>query len=173
MITFKAIIKKFDKKGEKTGWTYIEVPQDVCDALKPGIKKSFRVKGLLNTYSFEGTALIPMGGGLFILALNQTMRKGIHATVGSMLKVGLELDTAEQLLSEDFTECLKDAPAALKYFNTLLKSHQRYFSNWIESAKTDSTKSKRIAQSIEALSMQLGYSEMIRMNQARKKDLEK
>lgn len=173
MIAFTALLKKFDKKGEKTGWTYIEIPEDVSEELNPGTKKSFRVKGTLDAYAFEGAALIPMGEGAFILAINQRIRKGIHKTMGSTVKVSITIDTKHQALSSDFTSCLEDDPKALKFFDTLLKSHQRYFSNWIESAKTDTTKSKRIAQAIEALSMGLGYNEMIRMQQARNKELGK
>ena len=44
MIQFKAIIKKFNEQGEKTGWSYIEVPEEVASKIKPGYKKSFRVK---------------------------------------------------------------------------------------------------------------------------------
>lgn len=173
MTTFTAVLKKFEKKGEKTGWTYIEIPEDISETLKPSNKKSFRVKGMLDAYRFEGAALIPMGGGLFILAINQTMRKGIHKTIGNTLKVSLDVDTKEKMLSKDFISCLEDDPHALSFFNTLLKSHQRYFSNWIESAKTEGTKAKRIVQAVEALSMKLCYNEMMRMHQARNKDMGK
>jgi uncharacterized protein YdeI (YjbR/CyaY-like superfamily) len=61
-------------------------------------------------------------------------------------------------------ECLADEPQALDFFDKLAKSHQRYFSNWIESAKTESTKTRRIAQAVNALSYGLGFSEMIRLN---------
>jgi hypothetical protein len=45
MIKFTATLLKFDKQGEKTGWTYIEIPADLAQKLKPGNKKIFRVKG--------------------------------------------------------------------------------------------------------------------------------
>ncbi|MGE5108027.1 MAG: hypothetical protein ACM3H8_10810, partial [Sphingobacteriales bacterium] len=35
MITFTAVIKRFDKQGEKTGWTYIEIPSDIADKIMP------------------------------------------------------------------------------------------------------------------------------------------
>ena len=31
--------------GEKTGWSYIEIPAAIAQQLKPNYKKSFRVKG--------------------------------------------------------------------------------------------------------------------------------
>lgn len=45
MIKYNTIILKFGTKGEKTGWTYIEIPADIAKKLKPGFKQSFRVKG--------------------------------------------------------------------------------------------------------------------------------
>ena len=70
MITFNATIKKFGHQGEKTGWTYIEIPEAIAQQLMPDNKKSFRVKGKLDEYTFEGRSLVPTGGGDFILALN-------------------------------------------------------------------------------------------------------
>jgi hypothetical protein len=47
MVQFTAIIKRFGQQGEKTGWTYIEVPAAMAEQLVPGNRKSFRVKGKL------------------------------------------------------------------------------------------------------------------------------
>ncbi|MFX5998869.1 DUF1905 domain-containing protein, partial [Acinetobacter baumannii] len=77
MIQFATIIKKFAKQGEKTGWTYIEIPEAIAQQIKPNNKKSFRVKGKLDSFSIKGIALLPMGEGSFIMALNAEMRKGI------------------------------------------------------------------------------------------------
>ena len=169
MIQFTATILRFDKKGEKTGWSYIHIAPDQAQELLPGNKKSFRVKGKLDDYAFGGVALLPMGEGDFIMALNSTVRKKIRKEKGAMVKVQLEVDTKEIKLSSDFLECLADEPKALKYFKTLAGSHQKYFSKWIESAKTDTTKARRIAQAINALALNAGFGEMMRMN--RKKDL--
>ena len=54
MIKFSAILLKFQEQGEKTGWTYIEVPAEIAQQLKPNNKKSFRVKGYFDDYYFEG-----------------------------------------------------------------------------------------------------------------------
>ena len=80
MISIRAIIKRFDEKGEKTGWTYIEIPSNLAQQIKPGIKKGFRVKGKLDAYEFEGLSLLPMGAGNFILPLNGTIRKFLKKT---------------------------------------------------------------------------------------------
>ncbi|MDQ3537154.1 MAG: YdeI/OmpD-associated family protein [Bacteroidota bacterium] len=164
MISFTALIKKFQDKGEKTGWTYIEIPSELADQLYPGNKKSFRVKGNMDSYSFEGIAVIPIGEGNFILALNLDIRKKIRKGNGDTLKICLEVDNKEKPLSEELLICLADEPLALEFFRSLPKGHQRYFSNWIESSKTATTKTKRIAQAVNALALHLGFGEMIRMN---------
>jgi Domain of unknown function (DUF1905)/Bacteriocin-protection, YdeI or OmpD-Associated len=165
MIEFTATLKQFSEQGEKTGWTYIEIPVDLAEALKPGNKKSFRVKGKLDKYSIAHVALLPMGGGVFIMAVNATMRKGIGKKKGAMVKVKIEEDKNEFQFNKDFIECLADEPAADLFFKSLAGSHQRYFSKWIDEAKTEPTKTKRIAWAVTALSKKQGYPEMIRSHQ--------
>lgn len=105
---------------------------------------------------------MPMGGGSFILPINADMRKGTGKRKGAMLKVQLQAETKQVPLSAELLDCLADEPKALEFFNTLTPGHQRYFSNWIESAKTVHTKSKRIAQAVTGLSKKFGFGELIR-----------
>ncbi len=162
MIKFTSILRKFDRQGEKTGWTYIEVPADLAQKLKPGNKKSFRVKGKLDSCKISGIALLPMGGGAFIMAVNAAMRKAIHKRHGALLKLQLEADESGFVFNKDLIACLADEPAAKIFFNTLPGSHQRYFSKWIDSAKTTPTRVKRIMMAVNALAKGWGYVEMIR-----------
>jgi len=161
-VQYTTTILKFKKKGEKTGWTYIDVPCDVAQQLKPGNKKSFRVKGRLDNFSIKGVALLPMGQGDFIIPLNGAIRKGIGKRDGAMLKVVLEEDTDPLKLNAELMECLADEPAALSFFNSLAKSHQNYFSKWVAEAKTEETKAKRIAAAVDGLANGLNYAEVLR-----------
>ena len=164
MVLFTTTIMKFDEQGDKTGWTYIIVPAEIALQIKPANKKSFRVKGFLDSHKFKGISLIPKGGGDFIMPLNATIRKSIGKRKGAMVQVNMEQDLQPLQRPEWLTECLEYEPEALDFFNKLPKSHQRYFIQWIESAKTEPTKTKRIAQTVTALSKKLGFGEMIRMN---------
>ncbi|MFC4232462.1 YdeI/OmpD-associated family protein [Parasediminibacterium paludis] len=164
MLSFSAILKKFGEQGEKTGWTYLEVSKEQAHLLQPNTKKSFRVKGKLDSYAFEGVALVPIGEGNFIIAVNATMRQAIKKRKGDTVQVQLAFDEKGYQLNEDFMACLNDEPKALTYFNTLPKGHQNYFSKWIESAKTMETTTKRITMAVMALAKQMGYPEMIRAN---------
>ena len=171
MLEFTVTIKRFDKQGEKTGWTYIEIPAAIAQQLNPENKKSFRVKGFLDEYSFSGISLLPLGGGDFIMALNAIIRKSIGKGKGAILQVKMEADRSPVLPSTELMECLSDEPKALEYFNKLPKSHQNYFSKWIEAAKTEATKAKRIAQTVTACSRGQHYDEMIRSLKNEKNDL--
>ena len=164
MVEFSTTILQFAEKGEKTGWSYVCIPSDVAEKLKPGFKKSFRVKGKLDNYPIARQALLPMGNGEFILPLKAAVRKAIHKNKGAMVKLILEEDNRALKVSAELLECLSDSPKAEKKFKSLPFSHQMYYSNWIESAKTVGTKAKRIGLTIVAMEKNLTYGEMLKMN---------
>lgn len=164
MVRFEAQIRKFGQQGEKTGWTYVEIPPDIAQKIKPGNRKEFKVKGKLDNFPVKRISVIPMGGGLFILVLNANLRKGIGKRQGAMLKLQLEEDKSPFVFNKDFINCLKDDPDADAFFNSLPGSHQRYFSKWIDEAKTEPTKVKRISMAVNALSRKWGFPEMLRAN---------
>src|SRR5688500_711974 len=112
MVRFTTSIHKFEKQGEKSGWVYIEIPADIAQQLKPGNKKSFRVKGKLDDYRIAGVTLLPMGGGSFIMAINAAMRKGTGKKQGAMLRIELEEDKKAYQLNKEFIACLQDEPQA-------------------------------------------------------------
>lgn len=162
MVHFQTIIKRFASQGEKTGWTYIEIPAKAIEQLKPTTKISFRVKGRLDELAIEKMALIPMGGGKFIMPLNAGLRKKLKKGKDATLEVRLEEDKSPLLVNAELLECLADEPPAQKTFESLTTSHRLYFSKWIESAKTEPTKAKRIAMAVNALAKGWGFPEMLR-----------
>ncbi|MEO5996786.1 MAG: YdeI/OmpD-associated family protein [Chitinophagaceae bacterium] len=163
MVEFTTTILQFEDKGEKSGWSYIEIPVDISQQLIPGNKKSFKVKGRLDLHKFEGVNLLPMGGGIFIMALNTTVRKAIHKGKGAMLRVQLQVDTKPFKIPDWMIECLEDEPIAKARFYKIPKSHQNYYIKWIESAKTEPTRIKRIAQVVTSFVNGLNFGEMMRM----------
>jgi hypothetical protein len=162
MINFKATILKFNEQGEKTGWSYIKIPASLAQLLYPGNKKSFRVKGKLDAHTINGVALLPMGEGDFIMALNAAMRKAIGKQKGASLQVHLEVDKIPYQVNKALIECLADEPSALLHFKSLPVSHQNYFSKWIESARTTPTQAKRIAMAVNAMVKKMDFGQMLR-----------
>jgi hypothetical protein len=162
MITFTGTIKKFGQQGEKTGWQYLEIPAEIAEKIKPDYKKSYRVKGKIDNHSISQVSMLPMGGGSYIIPLNAIIRKAIKKNVGSMVRLQLSEDPRSVEICRELLECLADEPKALKNFKKLPPSHQRYYSKWIESAKTDATKTKRIAKAVQGLAINLSYGEMLK-----------
>jgi uncharacterized protein YdeI (YjbR/CyaY-like superfamily) len=171
MIKFTTTIQRFDKKGEKTGWQYIEISAGQVKKLRGTSsavnKKSFRVKGTIDSMPIQKTAVLPMGDGNFILPINGLMRKSIGKKHGDKVTLSLEVDERKLLISPDLIACLKADPEAMIFFKSLQPSHQGYYSKWIESAKTAATKTKRIVMAMEGFSKKLGFGEMMRANKGR------
>ena len=161
-IAFSALLKQFAQQGEKTGWTYLEISEKLAGKLQPGVKKSFRVKGSIDAHKIKQVSLMPMGDGSFIMPVNAAMRKATRKKKGDTVELVLEHDKTELKLSQDFLACLADEPAAQEFFNRMPKSHQHYYSKWIESAKTEPTKIKRIAIVVNGLARHMDYGAMLR-----------
>lgn len=162
MFSFKSIIQKFANKGEKTGWTYVDIPQDIILKLILKNKKEFRIKGVMDDVAFERLAVYPIGDGNFIIAINAELRKKLGKKEGAMLSVKFELDKCEALQSQELMDCLNDDKIALKQFNSLLLSHQNYFHRYIYTAKGADTKAGRIVNTINAMHKKMNFGEMIR-----------
>jgi hypothetical protein len=173
MISFTTTILRFDKQGEKTGWTYILIPAKIAGKLNPGVKKSYRVKGNLDEFKITKVALVPMGKGDFIMSINADMRKGLGKRKGASVKVAIEVDKAEIKPPAALLECLRDEPEALKYFNSLPQGHRNYFTKWIESAKTEPTKVKRIAMVVKTMVRKMDFGAMLREDRDERRMLSK
>jgi hypothetical protein len=163
MVEFNTIMLQFAEQGEKTGWTYIEIPADIAQQLKPNTKTSFRVRGMLDSLAVSGMALMPMGDGNFIMALKAEVRKGIHKNAGAMLRVSIEEDTEYKVeVPDELQECFDFEPEAFDFFNSLPKSHREYFIKWINQAKTTETRAKRIVNTVNAMLRKWTYMQMLR-----------
>ena len=163
MIELNTLILQFGEQGEKTGWSYIEIPADLAQQLKPGNKKSFRVRGMLDSLPVSGMALMPMGDGNFIMALKADIRKALHKNKGAMLHIKLEEDIDFNIeMPDDLQECFDFEPEALEFYNTLPKSHRDYFIKWINEAKTSETRAKRIVNTVNAMLRKWRFNVMLR-----------
>jgi hypothetical protein len=161
MVEIKGILEKFDKQGEKTGWTYMLIPAIKARAISE-VKTIFRVKGFIDDYPIKQIAILPMGEGDFILPVNLEMRKAIRKSKGSGVVVRLQYDPSPLEPDADFVDCLAEFPAAKTFYLTLTQGHKNYFTKWLSTAKTQETKSNRIAMAVDALSRGLGFGEMLR-----------
>ncbi len=161
-ICFTAKLEKFGANADKTGWTYFIISQTISNKLKPGVRNGFRVKGKLDNYEINQVSLLPVKGGKYMMPFNAAMRKVTGKKVGDTIQVEIEPDDSEKKLSQDFLLCLADDPEAQLYFDSLPKSHQHYYSKWIEDAKTEPTKTRRIAIVVNGLARHMDYGAMLK-----------
>ncbi|MDO7744453.1 MAG: YdeI/OmpD-associated family protein [Pedobacter sp.] len=167
MVVFEAEIERFSKMGEKTGWTYVFVPKAVAQQIKGDCKKSYRVRGKLDQVNVSGMALVPMGEGDFIIALKTSLRKELKKEEGAVLHLELEEDLDFKIdMPDDLEICLLDDPQLLETFLKLPKSHQNYYINWLNTAKTEVTRTKRLTQIILAMDQKMTFPEMMRANKS-------
>jgi hypothetical protein len=169
MIYQVATIHQFGKKGEKTGWHFLDIPAHIAQELKTHCKVSFRVKGKIDEVEINGVALIPMGEGDFILALKKDLLKKIGKRKGAVVSLSIEEDKDFKFeIPEDLEICLADLQEVSEQFYKLPKSHQNYYIKWINESKTETTRVKRIAQTLQAIELKMNYPEMRRYNKGLK-----
>ncbi|TCC91801.1 DUF1905 domain-containing protein [Pedobacter frigiditerrae] len=165
MINLKAEIERFSKNGDKTGWSYIFIPQDVADKIKPNSRIGFRVKGLIDQVAVKGMSVMPVKDGGFILALNKPLRKALRKEEGAVINLNLEFDADFKIeMPDDLELCLADEEELLARFLSMPKSHQNYFINWLNSAKTEPTRTKRLVMIVNAMYHKQDFGLMIRSN---------
>lgn len=129
--------------------TGIEVPEEIVDALGAG--KRPKVTVTVNGYSYR-SSIAPMAG-TYMISLSSEHRAASGLAGGDAVDVELEVDTAprEVTVPDDFSAALDAAPTARQTFDGLSYSNKSWHVLQIEGAKSDETRSRRIARSIEAL----------------------
>lgn len=103
-----------------------------------------------------------MGAGDFIIPVRKDLQKILGKSAGQEVSMVIELCKHDYVLNKDFVDYLETDANAYTFFKKLSGSHQRYFSKWIDTAKTTQTRVERIARAVDALSRKQGYVEMIR-----------
>lgn len=140
------LVEKFAGKG---GWTYVVLPEIVPD--KKAYFNWIQVRGQIDDYELTHYRLMPMGGGKMFMPLKAEVRKKIKKGEGDWVHVVLYKDDTPFVIPDEFWVCLTESPPAELFFNSLTISNQRFYIDWIYSAKRLETRVNRIAKTIERL----------------------
>lgn len=140
------MLEKFHGKG---GWTYAPIPEILQD--KNAHFGWVKVRGTIDGYEIRKYHLMPMGNGKLFLPVKAEIRKKIKKEEGDKVHVILYPDKEPLEVPEEMLLCMKDEPAALKFFNSLSESEQKFYIQWIYSAKKEETKVDRLAKTIDRL----------------------
>jgi hypothetical protein len=129
--------------------TGIRVPEQVVTALGAG--KRPKVKATVNGYTYR-SSVAPLGGE-FMLSVSAEVRERAGVAAGDNVEVELELDTErrEVSLPPDFAAALDAHPEARRTFDGLSYSNQSWHVLQVEGAKSEETRQRRIAKSVDAL----------------------
>lgn len=142
------LVQKFEGKG---GWTYVVIPE-----ISPSKKSKFgwvRVRGFIDDFEISQYKLMPMGNGSLFLPLKAEIRKKIGKKEGDKVKVILFADDSPLELPDELRACLEDEPKALRNFLNFTESEQKFYIDWIYSAKKEETKIERIVKTIERVAV--------------------
>lgn len=130
--------------------TGIEVPPEAVEALGAGRRPAVTVT-LDGRYTYRSTVAVL--GGTYMIGLNSDHRAASGIGAGDEVDVELALDTAPRAFDvpPQLAAALDADPAARAPFDKLSYSNRSWHVLQVTGAKTDETRERRIAKSIEAL----------------------
>jgi Bacteriocin-protection, YdeI or OmpD-Associated/Domain of unknown function (DUF1905) len=113
--------------------------------------KRFPVVATVNGHTWR-TSVARMHGES-LLGLSRAIREAASVEVGDEVDVTLELDRAprEVEMPPALTAALADDEQARAAFEALAFTHRKEFARWIEEAKREETRTRRIDKTLEML----------------------
>jgi len=130
--------------------TGLPVPAEVVAAFDQGKKP--KVKVTLNGYTYRST--VAAYGDVFMLPLSQELRKAAGVEAGQSVEVTLELDLEPRTVEVPLAlaASLSEKPGARAAFDALSYSMRKEYVRQFEDAKTQETRTRRIAGIVAKLS---------------------
>jgi hypothetical protein len=134
-------------EGTATG---IVIPDDVMAALAAGRKPPVRVT-INGGYSYRSTVATVDGRPMVGVSADNRARAGVNG--GDEIDVDIEVDTSPRELEvpAELAAALDAEPAARATFDRLSYTNRQWHVLQYTTAKTDETRNRRLAKSIEAL----------------------
>ena len=113
--------------------------------------KRFPVVATVNGHTWRTT--VTRMRGEFLLGLNRELREQARVEAGDTVDVELELDTAprEVEVPQALAAALALDAEAYANFERLAYTHRKEYARWIEEAKRDETRQRRVAEALELL----------------------
>lgn len=148
-LSFRA---KLTRGDTATGsWRWIDIPERVSKTLSPWAKAGHvRVDATLDGVALQGS-LSPRGGGRHLMLLNAAIRR--EAGITDDRTTAIEVTVTPRItdavrLPDDFAAAL-DAEDARDRFEALSSSHRWELVRYVLGARTDATRARYIARSVD------------------------
>lgn len=129
--------------------TGIRVPDDIVESFGSGKRPPVRVT--LRGYTYRST--IAVVSGAYMVGVSADVRAKSGVAGGDEVEVDIELDTAprEVTVPADLAAALAAEPDAQRTFDSLSYSNKSWHVLQVADARTDETRQRRIAKSIDVL----------------------
>jgi hypothetical protein len=113
--------------------------------------KRFPVRATINGYTWRTTVTRMRGENM--LGLNREVRTGAGVEAGDSVDVLIELDTEprEVEVPTALAAAFAQDPVAKAAFDGMAFTHRKEYARWIEEAKREETRERRVAQALEML----------------------
>jgi Bacteriocin-protection, YdeI or OmpD-Associated/Domain of unknown function (DUF1905) len=113
--------------------------------------KLFPVVATINGHTWRSTVVRMRGE--FVLGLSKDLRRRAGVEAGDEVRVELKLDREERTVEapEVLAQALARDPDASAAYDRLAYAHRKEFARWIEEARRDETRARRVDQTLEML----------------------
>ena len=135
-------------QGDKTA-TGIQIPDEVVESFGAGKRPAIKVT--INGFTYRSSVAVV--SGRFMVGVSAENRAGARVAGGDEVDVEIELDTEPRLVTvpDDFAAALDAEPRARETFDRLSNSNKGWHVLQVTGAKSDETRQRRIAKSVEML----------------------
>ena len=127
----------------------ITPPVDVVEFF--GTRARVPIRGTINGFPFR-SSLMPMGG-CHMMPVNKALRDGAGAQPGDIVDVVMERDEEERTVEapSDLKKVLAKNKSAKGNWEKLPFTHKKEIAVWIEGAKKEETRTRRLAKALQVL----------------------
>lgn len=110
--------------------------------------KRFPVAATINGYTWRGS--VARMGGEFLLGLSRAVREAAGVQAGDEVTVTIALDSAprEVQVPRALAAALDADPAVRDAFDKLAFTHRKEFARWVDEAKREETRDRRVQQAV-------------------------
>jgi hypothetical protein len=113
--------------------------------------KAFPVVATINGYTWRGR--VSRMRGEYLLGMSREVRQGAGSEAGDTVELEVALDAGprEVAVPGALAAALAADANARASFDALAYTHRKEFARWVDEAKKDETRDRRVAQAIEML----------------------
>jgi bacteriocin resistance YdeI/OmpD-like protein/uncharacterized protein DUF1905 len=128
----------------------VVLTEEQVNAVGEGAKR-FPVVATVNGYTWRTT--VTRMRGEFLLGLNREVRRHARVEAGDTVDVELTLDTAPRDVEVPLAlaAALAQDATARANFDRLAYTHRKEYARWIDEAKRDETRQRRVSKALELL----------------------